>query len=736
MLSPAEQQPTRVLSYRVLALIVLGGMGIAFFLIPSQRELLDRVRKDRLCATITPVLAEGRFSDGRTPAQALRELPAGRLAALAELVRLSPRDQLRQIFDPAGAVRYDAFAHAFVLSAIRYVDTMPPADALQIIVPASARIPDDERVEIFQLIATNGLAASQPEVAAEALRQACRSSSSKWSTVQEMISASRWAGRHAVAIDSVRAWMDRWESRLGPAQKSEAFKLRYSLALEASLPGAALDACLDELKRQPAITTGSGDLMESAHRAAVLAERSKDILPWLESYLSSFPEARLSWQEILKSIQADPSRHASYKKWLKRAAEIADWNLLPEKAYTHHQRLLAMLDFSALDRFLPLSSHLGRGEETADLLEAITPYAGGESLRIHAARLIAANGKIEEAAGMFEEWVKAHPDDRNAAFELACLREATTDTATAITAFERFLHSFPGDARATKKLVSLRIRHGQAESALRDLDDMKEPDFDPDTLENYAMLAESLDRPESLQRALALWSRNPKVTTPELYLRMAEVARQYPDVEKPLAILREGISRMPASPSLRIELATLLLDQERFDEALTEMLHPAVKGRVDAISLALAASIHTSRVGEVLAAVGKDFEKKNDLPLRTRLDLAVACILNGDAPRGERIFSSVPEERLNLARLSEARLFAGQLTEAERLAKKNIAQLAAPQPSDWILLGDTQSRQGRAEEANAAYAKALAVVSQRITHKNTPSPISPTADEPKPISRR
>jgi Flp pilus assembly protein TadD len=161
-----------------------------------------------------------------------------------------------------------------------------------------------------------------------------------------------------------------------------------------------------------------------------------------------------------------------------------------------------------------------------------------------------------------------------------------------------------------------------------------------------------------------------------------------------------------------------------------------LKGRMDAISLALAASIHTSRVGEALAAVGKDLEKKNDLPITTRLDLAVACTLNGEAPRGERIFASVPEERLNLARLSEARLFSGQLTEAERLAKKNIAQVAAPQPSDWILLGDTQSRQGRAEEANAAYAKALAVVSQRITRKHTPSPLSQTADEPKPVTRR
>ena len=331
---------------------------------------------------------------------------------------------------------------------------------------------------------------------------------------------------------------------------------------------------------------------------------------------------------------------------------------------------------------------------------------------------------------MFEDWVKEHPNDRNAAYELACLQEATASPHTAITAFERVVRSFPGDPAATKRLVSLRIRSGQPESALRELDHLKESDFDPDTLENYTMLAESLDQPDSLLRALGIMSRIPQETTPELYLRMSEVARQHSDDERPLAILREGISKLPASPSLRVELATLLLDQERFEEALVEMLHPAVKGRMDAQSLALAASIHTNRTAEVLAAVGKDFETKNDLSLTTQLDLAVACILSGETQRGERLFASVPVERMSLARLADARLLAGHFQEAERLARLNIAQSTKPQPSDWILLGDTQSKQGRIDEANDAYAKALAVVSQNISRGDSSAPVARTTDEP------
>mgnify|MGYP006140738495 CR=1 FL=1 len=39
----------------VLAMLVFGGMGISLLLISGQRELVDRVQTDKLCASITPV---------------------------------------------------------------------------------------------------------------------------------------------------------------------------------------------------------------------------------------------------------------------------------------------------------------------------------------------------------------------------------------------------------------------------------------------------------------------------------------------------------------------------------------------------------------------------------------------------------------------------------------------------------------------------------------------------------
>lgn len=725
MPQPTEPKTLHALSPRTILLLVVSGVVLAFLLVPSQKELREGILREKLCASITPVLGAERFRDGRSPIEALRSLTTERLKELAALAALKPKAQLESIFNtPSAKLKYDEFIHCFVLAAIRYVEPVSATEAIQLVLPKSPEIPDSMRLEAYEILARNAVGSNMPEMASEILRQSCRSRESTWSTVVDMIRVSRWVGRQAGAMETFRHWMKLQGQGLTTDEKKAARDLQYTLALEANLPGEALDACIEEFRRLPGITADIADLMERTHRAAVLAERSLEILPWVESFLATFPEASRSCPELIAAAKAKKGTSPDYQKWLKRSAEIADWNLLPEKAYAHIQRLLSTGDLTLLDRFLPLSNYLGRGEDSALVLRSLDGLISKEQLHIQTARLIASNGKPEEALAMFEEWVQAHPEDRNASYELACLKEATSDTQTAIAAFERFMRDFPTDAPGVKMLAALRIRHGQTEAALRELDSLKESDFDSDTLENYTMLAESLDRPASLQRALRIVSSRPKEATPELYLRMSEIARQDDDETAPLLILREGIQKLPSSPSLRIELATLLLDQENFDAALDELLHPSTQGRLDAQALALAASIHTIRCREVLAILGRDYEKRHQLPETTRLDLAVACILAGDDTRGEKLFATVPLERAHYARLGTARLLAGQFQEAERLARLNIEQSTKPDANDWILLGDSISRQGRDFEANDAYSKALAIVGQRLNKRDQTTPVA------------
>lgn len=723
---PAEPIRGRVVSYKVLAAFVLGGIGISYLLVPSQGELRRRMQRDQLEKQIMPFLSSGEFSDTRALDEAFAAMSHERIMMLAQLARLTPREQLQRIFDRRWKLQYDPVTHAFVMAAIRFVDVLPPDEALKLIEPMSAQMPDAARHEVFQLLARNAMGLNQQKLAYELQLKASRCASATFTTMQDLVRASRWTSHQAVAAEEFRRWLKRNAANLSPAEREELDQTHFSLALEANLPGEAFDLCLAELKALPTMNAASPELMERAYKTSVMAERSKEMLPWIEVHIAAMPEAALSWQDLVAEAKKNGPAETAYAKWIRRAAEIADWHLLPEKAYAHNKRLIAMGHIAALDRFLPLSNYLGLGDETAELLQQVEPPPGRESIQIFTARLIASNGKPAQARGMFEEWVKMNPADKAAAYELACLLEGIADTATATRAFENFLRIFSRDPAAVKKLAALRVRAGQHEAALSELDSLANAEFDPDTLENYMMLAESLDRASSLERSLRMMLAAPKEAKPELFLRLAEVSQQLNGDEGRLAVLREGITHLPQSPSLRVELAAALIEEERFEEAAAEALHPVVRGRLDAITLALAASIHVNRAAEALKAAGDDFEKRYELTTGVRLDLAVACLQAGQAERGERLFAAALAAKASAARLAEARLLAGHFSLAERLARQNLAEVSEPESADWILLGDTLSRQERQAEANDCYSKALAITGGLLIRKARPAPVAST----------
>ncbi len=708
---------TRVLSFPVLALVVLGGIGVSLFLVPTQDKLRVLRERDVLCDQIAPILEQCWSDPKRKPRDILAMLPSERLDFLATLARLQCREQLIHIFDPSKPLAYDTFVHHFALAAVEFINVVHPSEAWSIIKPVSAQIPDESRLALLRLISKNAMATGDSALAATIALHYADSVSATWKDITSMILAARWSGQTKEAIAKLRAWQQHHAETLTDAEKTELLQVGYNLALEANLPGDALDICIAEIKSRPAITADSAQLIAQAHQAAILADRSREVLPWIESYLATTPEARLTWQDLNTKAHANNESLASYKEWLQRAAQIADWHTMTDKSFAHISRLVAMGDISYIDRFIPLAHSAGRGQEMAEILNSLGPLAGKESIAILIARLMASNGINEKALGMYEGWIKANPQDRAARFEHACLIEGTQETHAAIAAFESFLRSFPMDVPVTKKLAALRIRAGQYEMALSDLSTLKDSDLDHATLESLTMLAESLDRDDLLLRALKVAAADPKQATPETYIRMAEIARRGHDDEAPLRILREGVARMSTRPALRIELVTTLIEQERFDEALTEALHPALSGRFDAQCLALSAAIHTERTAEALKIAGRDFEKQNSLSLSARLDLAVACLRDGQKARGESLLTAVPEKRDTYARLGEARMLAGQLQEAERLARLNLLHNAAPKAPDYILLGDVHSRQGHDIEANDAYAKALAIATNRLANE-------------------
>src|SRR5262249_40415138 len=96
----ADSSRSRVLSYPALALLVLAGIGLSYFFVPSQREMLDRIHRDELSAHVIPLLQQGAQDDAaaRAAIDYLNSLPAEKLVSLAHLAKLTPHERLVRLF--------------------------------------------------------------------------------------------------------------------------------------------------------------------------------------------------------------------------------------------------------------------------------------------------------------------------------------------------------------------------------------------------------------------------------------------------------------------------------------------------------------------------------------------------------------------------------------------------------------------------------------------------------------
>lgn len=720
----SEASSNHVVSVPVLVAVAITGIGLAFWMMPSEDELLTNLERDRLGKEVIPLLRGNWMDHARSANAALATISRGRMAEVSRLAHLTPHERLRSLCDPRKLAEFDSFSEALAVSSFRYVDVMKPREADAILSPVIARLPPKHTKGLLTTLADNALACNDAALAAKAMLHLCDHRDATWDQVQRMMTVCGWAGKPGDAATTCEQWIKRHESDLTPKQLDIARHAMEQLAIVANMPGKAFDLAVSELHELPAITDANTELLERCRQAAVFAGRSKEMLPWIDLYLQSSPLAKLSWQDLIKLPKPLADNHIAYVKWLRHAAQIADWNSLARESYHYHQRLVSLGDTDRMDRVLELTAHLGYGLVTAELLKALGPIEGREQLKLDLARLIAANGDADDARRLFEEWAKEHPEDRDARYELANLVRGIADTTSALRAFEAFVHDFPDDGTAIKRLAELRLRAGQPGAALDAFDSLRDEDLDAITLEDYISLAETVERTPSLLRALKLMAETDGADQAEIYERMYELCRSINNEDEALKLLRDGIARSPDRPSLRLKLANHLLEREQASDAITETLNPVLVKRTDALSIALAAlRLDPSRTHEVLQAFGGDIEKQSVLSSSDRIHLAVACARDNQIERSRALFASVPQTREHLATLAEGYLDLQQFDEAERLAERNVRENTPTQARDWLLLGDARSKAGHADEAREAYARALTDMRDRVRSRDRKPPV-------------
>ncbi len=714
---PTElHKTTRVVSLRTLLAVIAFSIGGSFVLIPTQQELRERLFKDTVGAEIRRLIETGIFGDKDQAHASFSAMTSDQLRLITQIASLTPKERLKYVFDPTKTFVYEPFLQYFIIASIQYVDVIKPDEAYQLALPVLDRIPDPFRGQLFRVLSRNALAINEPGTAVKILRKAVELGSNDWQTIHNLVDVERWTNKPKEAYTALKSWLSSQHQSEDPAFKSTVDQLLFTLALEANFPTDALDACMDDLKELPKDAAIPIGLLERTLKAGQCAGKTRELLPWIERHLAGFHEDKLSWSELLDGTRREAFLEPNYVIWTARAAQVADWNAIPDRACHHHLRLVAMGNLQRLDRYLPLALYLGQGEQTAALLTKLGDVQGRPELKLTLARLTASNGDTKPAIKLYADWLRENPQDQAARWEFACLLEDFAKPQETLKAFNLLLKDFPTDERATKRAIEVKNRNGLFAESLRHLNSLPEKAFDRDTIEDYLLLAESLDDMKSLLRATHIKAQHSDSPHPADYLRMAEIARVADSTDQAVAALREGIAKLPKAAVLRASIAAIYLQEERYDEAVDEAMHPAAWSDDDAKLTAVAAAIHCNRGAQVLAALGDEFINKQ-VAYNTVLDLAVAYKQAGRAARSQQLFASVEVTPTRYVRIADAHLLAEDFEEAVRLAELNLNSKETPLPADWVLMGDIRHKQGQTEQAQAAYSNAIRVVTDRIQNR-------------------
>ncbi|MFZ4767375.1 MAG: tetratricopeptide repeat protein, partial [Roseimicrobium sp.] len=411
--------------------------------------------------------------------------------------------------------------------------------------------------------------------------------------------------------------------------------------------------------------------------------RTKDLVPWMVRLVQEMPAAKMTLADLRRAASQD-ALFEDYRRWAGVLAQWSDWNSSFDTAFDQHLRLAMLGETKSRDRCVQLQNYLGRAEECCEMLVTLGETNDRPELALVTATLLAELGRDEEAKPRFEAWIKGHPKDREAHFDYACLLEDMGDETAARKAFAATLKAFPDDVPTMKRLAAACIRDADYPAALGIYAQMADKAHDPDTLENYAMIAESLDDHEAEFRALHLTTRLTDQPTTELYLDLAETAGYLPEAQVSIDALHEGLQRLPHSTQLRIALANHYLHAERPDEALAALASDNLRDNFEAAQFILGMSDAITDAVRALEMLGADVETRFQLGAENRLQLGVLHFKAGHQDQCDRLFASVKEERRLRKPLAEARYQIGDFGESVRLMTAYLKETQRPSPIEWV----------------------------------------------------
>ena len=680
----ADQGSPYAVAPRFLIATVVICVTLAGILVPRKAELVKRLMED------------GNHERARALAEGEMKPQVAKMALQPPVPR--PLEHLRSVLTPSQGKPGD------VANVVYEVDD---ADACwQLVHEMGQTIPDAQLEKVYLAMGQSALAAGKAPLAAKIFLEAKAKGLHSEALIVRLVQACRWSNQPQKALNALLEYQKEFPV---PANLTDA---PISLNRELNRPDLALDLLIEKWKEQAAGGHVDETTVTITTEVAAQAAQMQRILPMIRDYIATLPAGKANLGELASGeVKPDPA----WERFMNLTAQQCEWGGQPLEAFRFYQKLAVTGDRHALDRILELNHGLNRDGELLEVLKAVVPVVEKPELTLTLARLLADAGEADLADPQYHAWLADHPADLDARLERAALAEENSHHEEALVMYEEALALHPGNIKIKKSIASLRIARHEFEAAFAIYHTLPEDDHDAVTLENYALVAESLAHYDALNHALVERQHRLKAPVARDFLELGRSFAVIGDNSGVIATCKDGLRKIPRSHILRIELANALRLEERYDEAMALLALPDLREDMHAMQLYIEVACMKEDYLGALNFLGRGFERKFAFGPEVRLDLGHIYFNNGYLTEADALYSSVPDEPALWPLLANARFKAGNYQSAETYQQKYLGSLQIQDPAAWMLMGDIYQAQGRAAEAQSAYAKSLSLMEEKLT---------------------
>ena len=479
----------------------------------------------------------------------LAMLPDHELQALATWQNAVPEQRLRQLTVQQGPLH----APCPLNTALLFVELTRAGPLLiddsRLLISASGdRIEEPNKIEAFELLASQAVAVHDFNLAVEIHERACKSPAATWQNVLNLTAAARIARRPAAALHTVTDWLGASPSRLDATQRENALDLQVNLLLEGTRSAEASRIALDSLRALKSADAISPRLMQRALLATRAAGESAEMLPWIERKMRTYADHQRSQQHLVSGAAPDPE----YCRWLDEGASIADLNHQTSIACEMYFRLAAIGETHVLARLHALATQIGRGKELTDLMARLRDRFSTLQL----AQALIDGDSPAAARTLLAPHLQTSPDDRAGWRLLTQLDILLRGESAAAMLWEGFIKRFPDDVPALQCLARLQLTAAQYPQALRTLQSLPAGNLDEATLRSLISLALLLNDIPAAHRAQQLIVESSQHPAVGDVLALTSMGLQLPDALAAEAARNEAWAKLPAGTAFYEALAT------------------------------------------------------------------------------------------------------------------------------------------------------------------------------------